>query len=193
MTKIVWTRNRRGTRNGGFTMIETLLTMGVMTVVGSMAAFQIGQSQPALKSDGAMRVVMGQLNTARELSITQRRNMQVNFVGTSAVQIVREDVPNGTTTISTVPFEGGAQFGTVADLPDTPDGFGNQSAVAFGAAAAVRFSSNGTLIDQTGKPINGTVFVNVASFKSSGRAVTILGATGRIRAYRWDGAKWALV
>ena len=190
MTKFIWSHRLTRNRDAGFTMIETLITMGVMTAVGSMAAFQIGQTQPAMKSDGAMRALVAQLNTARELSITQHRYVQVNFVGTGEVQVVRQDRPAGTTTVSTATFEGDAQFGTVPGLPDTPEALGNGSAVSFGSSTVVRFSSDGTLVDQAGKLVSGTVFLNVANVKGSGRAVTVLGATGRIRAYRWDGSKW---
>ena len=189
MTNICW-----GTRRpDGFSAIELMMTMGVMSVVGSMAAFQIGLSQPSLKGDGAMRVVIAQLNTARELAITQRRNIQVNFNGTDVVQLVRQDVPAGTTTIATIPFEGAATYGLITGIPDTPDAFGNHVPIDFGAATSIRFSSDCTVIDQLGNPINGTVFLQVGNSWTSARAVTILGATGRIRGYRWEGKHWVLV
>ena len=47
----------------------------------------------ALTGDGAMRVVLAQMNQARELAITQRRNMRVTFTGSNVVQIMREEVP----------------------------------------------------------------------------------------------------
>src|SRR5580658_70530 len=108
----------------GYSVIELMITLGVAGVVSSIAMFQIGTAQPAMKGDGAMRVVMAQLTAAREMSIAQRREMQVNFVGTSQVQIVRQEVPAGTTTLSTVALEGGLMYGLITGVPDTPDGFG---------------------------------------------------------------------
>ena len=194
MTNITWGGRVPHLKAAGFTLIELMLTVGMMTVVGSMAAFQIGESTQGLKTNGAMRVVMAQMNTARELAITQRRYMQVNFTGTGTIDVVRVDVPNGTTVIASVPFEGAVTYGAVADIPDTPDQFGiaGVSGVAFGTATSIRFSSDGTLIDQTGSPINGTVFLNRGGLKSSARAVTVLGATGRVRGYRFDGAHWVV-
>ena len=87
-------------RRGGFSLIELMLVLAIMGVVMGMALLQIGQAQPSLKGDGAMRALMAQLNTARELSISQRRQMQVIFTAPSTVQIVRQDVPAGTTSVS---------------------------------------------------------------------------------------------
>src|SRR5437763_5989954 len=105
----------------GQTLIESLMIVGIVSVIASAAVMQIGQSGPALKADGAMRVIVAQLNTARELSISQRRQMQVVFVAPNQLQIVRQDVPNGTTLLSNVALESGVQFSLVAGAPDTPD------------------------------------------------------------------------
>ena len=183
----------RSSRNqAGYSAIELMLVVGIMGVVTSMAMFQIGQAQPSMKGDGAMRVIMAQLNTARELSISQRRQMQVNFLGTSQIQIVRQEVPAGTTTLTTVDIEGGIKYGLISGVPDTPDGFGNGSATYFGTATKILFNSDGTLIDQNGNALNGTVFLAAPNATRSFRAVTIMGGTGRIRGYRWDGAHWVL-
>jgi hypothetical protein len=162
-----------------------------------MAAFQIGLARPAYKGDGAMRTVMAQLNTARELALTQRRFMRVEFTVGNEIRIVREEVPNGTTTVSTVPLEGGMLFGLTPGVPDTPDSFGNAGAISFGAATQYRFTTEGTMVDQGGNPISGSVFLNWPGVgqgqERAARAVTILGSTGRIRGYRWDGRQWKRV
>lgn len=179
-------------RQDGYSVIELAVVLGISGVVSATAMIQIGQAQPSMKGDGAMRTVMAQLNTARELSISQRRQMQVKFLGTSQVQTIRLEVPAGTTILSTVDIEGGIQYSLMASVPDTPDGFGNATALAFGAATQVLFNSDGTLIDQSGNPLNGTVFLANPRSARSFRAVTILGGTGRVRGYRWDGAHWVL-
>ena len=177
----------------GYSLIELMLVVATMGVVTAMAALQIGSSRVGLNGDGAMRVVLSQLNQARELAITQRRNMRLTFTGTTTT-VTREEVPGPTlTTLSSVPFEGSLQFVLVSGLPDTPDAFGNSSAVAFGTATEVKFSPDGTLVDQNGATLNGTVFVALPNQKLSARAVTVFGSTGRVRAFRWDGASWKAV
>jgi prepilin-type N-terminal cleavage/methylation domain-containing protein len=187
----------------GYSLIELMIVVGVMGVITGMAVIQIGSAKPGLAGDSAMRVVLSQVNQARELAITQRRNMRLSFIGTNVVQIVREEVPGPTlTTISRVGFEGGLQFARPiagAGL-DTPDGFGlpTDQPVAFSNATEIKFSPEGILIDQNGLQLNGTVFVALANQplptqKGSARAVTIFGSTGRVRGYRWDGSNWKVV
>lgn len=183
---------RRRTRGqAGFSFAELAVVMGVMSVISAMAVLQIGAAQPALKGDGAMRVVMGQINAARELSITQRRNVVINFLSErTEVQLVRQEVPFDETVLSTTPLEGSVQFHVFSNLPDTPETFGKDEAVDFGTADTVLFTTDGSLVDQTGTPVNGTVFLGIPGQSRSARAVTVLGATGRVRAYKWDGARW---
>ena len=149
---------------------------------------------PAVKGDGAMRVVMAQLNTARELAITQRRNMRVAFVNSNQVQVTREEVPGpATTVLAQVSMEGGATFALFPNVPDTPDAFGKGGAIDFGAAGVFKFTPDGMLVDGNGNPLNGTVYMTIPNQAMSVRAVTILGSTGRVRAYRWDSKHWNLV
>jgi prepilin-type N-terminal cleavage/methylation domain-containing protein len=177
----------------GYSAIEMMMTVGIMGIVASMAVIQIGQSQPALKGDGGLRLVMSQLNTARELAITQRRYMRVTFTNPNQLQIIREEAPGpATTVISSVLIEGGVTFGLIAGLPDTPDAFGRNAAVDFGSATQLKFGPDGTFVNQVGQSLNGSVFVALPNLPLSARAVTVLGSTGRVRGYKWDGAHWNL-
>jgi hypothetical protein len=172
-----------------------MLVIGVIGVVSGIAIFQIGTVRPSMKGDGAMRTVLAQMNTARELSITQRRNIQVTFVG-NVITLTRQNIAIGaaaatTTVLAAVPMEGGAQFGLTAGVTeDTPERFGNGAAVSFGTATSVFFSSDGSLIGDNGLPVNGTVFLTIPNEPRGTRAVTVLGATGRIRGYKWDSRQW---
>jgi hypothetical protein len=52
------------------------------------------------------------------------------------------------------------------------------------------FTSEGTLVDGNGDPINGTLFFGVTGDPTSGRAVTIFGPTALLHQWRWDGIQW---
>lgn len=178
----------------GYSLIELMMTLGIFGVVSAIAVVQIGASRPGAIGDGAMRVAMSQMTSAREQAITQRRCMRLNFdLVNNQVQIIREEVPGpGLTVLSSVPFEGGVKFSNTG-LTNTPDLFGIASAVDFGGATEIKFSPDGTLINQVGALTNGTVYLALASSKLSARAVTVLGSTGRVRGYKWDGRQWVLV
>lgn len=177
----------------GYTSLEILVVVAIFGLVSAMTALNMEQARPSMKGDGAMRTVIAQLNSARELSITERRIVEVSFTSGNVIKLIRRNIPttNGTTLLAEIPIEGGVQFALTPGLPDTPDAFGNSSAVAFGSATSVAFNSDGTFIDQSGTPINGTVFLKMPGQNNRGsRAVTVLGATGRIRGYKWDGSRW---
>jgi prepilin-type N-terminal cleavage/methylation domain-containing protein len=187
----------RWRRDDGYNLIEMMFVMGIMSVLAGMAIVQINVARAALKGDAAMRVVMTQMNQAREMAITQRRYMQVNFAAPRTISIVREDTTTTTTKLSSVPFEGGATFTLYSGLPDTPDAFGKGSATYFtssaGVVTTVKFAPDGTLVDANGRAANGSVFLSIPNAVLSSRAVTVMGSTGRVRAYRWDGSGWRVV
>jgi prepilin-type N-terminal cleavage/methylation domain-containing protein len=201
MTRLV----QAARRESGYSMLEMMIVVGVMGIVSGFAVFQIGSARPSMKGDSAMRTVLAQMNTARELSISQRRNIQLTFVG-NVITLTRQNIavgtaPATTTVLATIPLEGGAQFGLTSGVPDTPDAFGLLSSGTAGyfgtATTSVSFTSDGSLISGTGATgsgtglaLNGTVFLTIPNQPRGTRAVTVLGATGRIRGYKWDGAHW---
>jgi prepilin-type N-terminal cleavage/methylation domain-containing protein len=174
----------------GFTLIEMMLVVCVMGIIAAMAIFQMGAARPGMLGDGAMRSVMAELNTAREMAIAQRRLMEIQFIGTNRLQVIRHNLPNGTTTLRDVSFESGVQYSLIANITDTPDAFGNGTATDFGAAPGIMFNTDGSLIDNAGAPVNGTVFVSIPSVSLSFRAITVQGSTGRVRGYKWTGSQW---
>jgi prepilin-type N-terminal cleavage/methylation domain-containing protein len=177
----------------GYSLVELMLAVAIIGLLSGMVMFSIGNTRPGLQADGAMRVMMSQLNAARETAISQRRLVEVSFTNQSWVRVTRRNLPNGTTVLADVPFEGGVQFGLVAGVADTPDGFGNLQPVNFGAALTVMFNTEGMLVDNGGLPVNGSIFVLLPNQPNSLRAVTVLGATGRVRGFRWNGGQWTRV
>jgi hypothetical protein len=77
---------------------------------------------------------------------------------------------------------------------DTPMGFGNCSAVCIastsGGPTTMQFGPTGAFTDGANNPINGTIFLKTTGANNLGRAVTVMGGTGRIRTYNWTGSQW---
>lgn len=167
--------------------------MGVLLVSLTVLALGIGGFRTALdtlRGDASMNIVHWQLKMARETAINQRRSVELRFTPPNFMSIVRLNIPAGTTEISTAVLEHQTQFYVFPSIADTPDAFGNASAVDFGAATAIRFNSEGRLVDETGTVLNGTVFVGKPNAPMTARALTIFGPTSAIRTYRWNGAGW---
>jgi hypothetical protein len=77
-----------------------------------------------------------------------------------------------------------------AGLPDTPDSFGDDSALDFGGADTMMFNADGQFTDETGQIINGTVFIGKSGAPLTARALTVFGPTSTLRTYRWNGGGW---
>jgi prepilin-type N-terminal cleavage/methylation domain-containing protein len=189
---------RRRKSEAGYSLIEMVVVVGIMSVLGGMAVFQMTSTRSAMKGDAAMRVVLSQLNYARENAITQRRNMKMVFDLGNRVQVLREETDGTTTVLTTMLFESGSTFGQLVS-GDTPDTFGNSSTDgitftgATGTPLQIRFTPDGKFVNQDGATQNGTVLVGNPGDVLTARAVTVMGSTGRIRGYRWDGRNWQLV
>jgi hypothetical protein len=76
-------------------------------------------------------------------------------------------------------------------MPDTPDLFGNASALDFDGPATHMFTSDGSFTDSAGDISNGTIFIGRGSDTDTGRAITIFGATGMMRSWKRTGIKWS--
>lgn len=176
--------------SAGFTLIEMQLVTMVAVILGAIAVVSVANSMTSAKGDSAMAQVAGILRTGREAAITQGRTIEVRFDPPQRMRLVRLNRPNGETVIAEIGLENGARFQVDSRLPDTPDRFGNTTAIDFGGVANVRFLPDSSLADGANVPVNGTVFVGIPGQTNSARAVTVTGASARAQAYRWNGKDW---
>jgi type IV fimbrial biogenesis protein FimT len=180
----------------GFSLLEILTGLAIISVVLAMGMLNYSTILPNFKANSAMDQLLYQLRSARERAIAHRREVQVQFSGTNQLTITELWLVGTAPPASTVSFEGGAQyivFSTIPDLP-APFNFGNTAAVYFeglsGGPPIMKFSTTGSFIDGGNTLVNGTVFMGIPGKPSTARAISILGATGRVREYHWDGAQW---
>ena len=180
----------------GFSLLEILVGFAIISVVLAMAMLKFGNILPNFKANSAMDQLLSQLRSARERAISHRREVQVQFVGTNQMTITEIWLIGTAPPPTTVTFEGGAQYTVFKAIPDIPApyNFGNSVPVYFGGISGgppiMKFSTAGSFIDGTNNPVNGTVFVGIPGNTSTARAISVLGATGRVREYHWDGSQW---
>jgi type II secretory pathway pseudopilin PulG len=193
-----WTMKQHASRQQGFSLLEALTAIAILMIVGGMAIMNFSSVIPNAKANSAMDQMLYQLRSARARAIAHRREVQIQFVGTNQLRI-SEIWPAGTGTPpapTTVSFEGGAKyivFNTLPDIP-APYNFGNSTAIYFGGVSGgppvMKFTTNGSFIDGGNSLVNGTVFLGITGNSRTARAISILGATGRVRQYHWDGSQW---
>jgi type II secretory pathway pseudopilin PulG len=180
-------------RQQGFSLLEVTVVLGVTMIGLAMAIVQTSGLVPNLKANSAMDQVSSQLREARDTAMTQRRQVELQFAGNNQITVTVLE-PIGTSLATTVTLDGGAQFMLFGGMPDTPMAFGNNAAIYFGGVSGgptgMQFMSTGGLVDANGNPISGTVFLGIPGQPATARAVSVLGATGRIREYHWNGNAW---
>ena len=185
----------------GFTLLETMIVLGIILVVTGIAVVQTFSSMQSYRANAAMDVVMGQLRVARQLGISQRRAVLIQFNAaanppTVAYQVqARPLVPgdaNGPWVTTPLPVQ--MQFVQEAGVPDTPMSFGTcgGAPLCIGAPCIpgnMYFTSTGAFsFDENGVfPCNGTIFIGTPNQPGTARAVTIMGGTGRVRPYTFIG------
>jgi Tfp pilus assembly protein FimT len=180
-------------RESGFSIVEILMVMAVGITLVGIAMMSTGGALTAFKARGVIAKVQAAFVQARELSISQQRDMQVIFTGTNEIDIVRVNLPtgSGTTTLSRTFFEGGLTFLKVSGLPETPDAWGGNNAIAFDpVTTTIQFrAGTGVLMDSaTLLPVSGRVHVGIAGKPETAGVVSVFGPTGRVRAYHWEGS-----
>jgi Tfp pilus assembly protein FimT len=185
-------RPARGTGDeAGYSLIEVMLVVCLMAIAAGMAVPVSSAFLQQRKADSSVTAALTAITAARDRAVSERRNIQLSFVGTNIIRLSRVEVPSGLlTTVQEFSLEGGQTFLQFADIPDTPDAFGSSGVASFTGTAPVMFTSDGSLIDSAGDVSNGTILLGNTGQETSARAITVFGATGLVRAWKWRGSKW---
>jgi len=193
-------RNERG-----FTLLESVLVIGIMMILMGIAVIKSFGSMETYAASSAMDTVVSQLRVARQLAISQRRTVEVwidnspeaadnRFHVAYQVQSAGKQTTEVAGLKISVPVPGTTQFILESGVPDTPMAFGNNAAVYIGnppvagGPPVMQFNPDGTFTDNNLTLLNGTVFIGVPNQSGTARAVTIMGGSGRVRAYTWSGS-----
>jgi Tfp pilus assembly protein FimT len=199
--------NQRGHR--GISLVEMMIVVAIAMTIAGMIVVHLTPTLQTFRSNSAASQVTDVFRQAREYAITYRRYVQITFPnytanGTTANNEITITVKNTLTptyggavqpdvVLANVFLSGNVTFQVEKGLPDSPDGFGNATPVNFGGVdsgplTGMFFQADGTFVNLNGNFVNGSVFLGQNNTASTARAVTVLGTTGRIRAYNINGA-----
>lgn len=175
----------------GFSLIEVMIVIMLIAIVGGMAVPVASNFLQSKRADSSVVATESAIVAARDRAVAERRNIQMDFIGTDKIRLSRVEVPGGgLTQLSEFSLDNGQKFIRFGGMPDTPDNFGGALPQSFSGTPPVMFTSDGSLIDSAGDIVNGTVYVGMTSQQDTARAVTIFGVTGLTRAWKWRGMKW---
>jgi prepilin-type N-terminal cleavage/methylation domain-containing protein len=191
-------------RERGFTMLEMVLVIAIMMVLGGLAIIQSFGSFESYQANSAVDAVASQLRLARQLAISQRRNVQIQIATSTPLSISYTILPRpgsadpAQPAVTSIISSKQVTFMQESGVPDTPMAFGTCSgsgvciASVAGGPAFMQFTSTGQFTDSTGvTTLNGTIFIGVPNQVSTARAVTVMGSTGRVRPYYYIGGTTA--
>jgi prepilin-type N-terminal cleavage/methylation domain-containing protein len=194
----------------GFSLIEMAVVLAIAMIMMSVTFLSL---QPALKdahNNQGYDIAVTLLRSARERSIEGREQYIVCFGASSpagaatplgvpdaqSVQIYQW--PGGTALTAAVQLSKtelphDVQFLAVSGIPTgaPPDGFGSggtaldfDQGVTGGIKAQVMFLPDGSAHDTTGNMNSGVLYLARTGDVFSSRAITVFGASGRIRGWR---------
>lgn len=176
----------------GFSLVELIVVVALIAVGVAVAIPVTMGMVDRAKGDSSLSVTQAFVDAARDRAVAERRNVEISFVLPNRLFAHRIEVPSGVRTqVAEVQLEAGQQILNFADIPDTPDAFGDDSAFEFSGTGPWMFTSDGSLVDSAGDVANGTLFFGVPYQPLTARAITVFGVTGIMRSWKWRGASWA--
>ncbi len=185
-------------RMSGFSLIELMIVVTIIMIACGVSFITL---QPALKQGhvtSAYNFALGALRQAREDAVGDRRVYMVTFssaVTPNTITITQSDTGVVTATYklpTDVFFQTQTGFPvSPTTAPTTPDGFGAgataidlDQGVAGGLKTAIYFYPDGSAQDANNNINNGVIYLGRTADLYSSRAITIWGATGRLRGWR---------
>ncbi len=179
----------------GFTLIEMIVVVGLIAVVSAIAIPVSISTISRARADSSAEATFRAISAARTRAIAERRNIYLTLEAPNRIRLERQEINDlgqvvGLTEVANSILEGGQEFIQFSGQGDTADLFGASSPINYGGPTPVMFTTDGSLVDSAGDVVNASIFVGVPDQPITARAVTILGVSGLMRTWKWDGGKW---
>ncbi len=190
-------------RMRGFSMLEMMIVVAIMMIASAVALISM---QPALKQSrvtNAYNTTLAAMRRGREASIGERRRYLVRFSNAAVPNTISispaDPAPGGVRATYSLPTD--VKYVTVTGFPAVgPDGFGSGSTaidfdqnIAVPTKTDIYFYPDGSAQDVNNNINNGVVYVARPGDLNTAMAITLWGATGRLRGWRYTavgGARW---
>jgi Tfp pilus assembly protein FimT len=164
----------------------------VISILFILAGFSVYNLLPAIRMnrvENALQTALLEVRNARQTAIDERRIHVVTFVLPRTIQTDRIELDGTRNVVRQVPLTSDVGFQAELGIPtgpaSVPDGFGNGSqAVDFNGSDEIYFQPDGSAHDAVGRVVNGVVYLSLPGELISSRAVSLFGATGRLKAWK---------
>ena len=181
-------------KQAGFSLIEMLIVMAILLVATAIGFIELRPAMNQIRVSNAYNTTLMTIRRAREAAIGQRRTYIVPFSNAAVpntVTIAPASVtPGGLNVTYTLPND--VLFTALGGLPAAaPDGFGTgTTAIDFdqnvggGNKTSIYFYPDGSAQDINSNTNNGVIYMGRNGELYSSMAITLWGATGRLRGWR---------
>lgn len=188
-------------RQRGFSLLEMTIVLAILLIGGSILFVNFSPIMRNVHVNNAYDSVWSAMRRAHDEAMSENRVYVVTFVAPRTIR-VNQNTPAGPLLLSqNLPLD--VSFDNEPGIPvaNPPAGYGAAAnAVDFdqccgGAGAVISFYPDGSAHDLAGNLNNGVVYIARPGDLYSSRAITLTGATGRIRGWRLAvGAKnWSML
>jgi len=172
----------------GFTLVEVVVVVALIGVLAGVGGGYLLSQLPNLRVNGAVRQLVGDLRLAKTLAVETGNEVYLVFDSAQNLYLLVQDIDNNGS------YDPGsdAVLKTVR-LAETYRGveFYSHSGAAGGE---VTFGGDVAEFTPRGTADTGSVYLRPAQDagvrQDRQRRVTVVGATARAKAFRWNGADW---
>jgi type II secretory pathway pseudopilin PulG len=184
-------------RARGFSLLETVIVVAIIMIVAAISFVTLQPTFKQAHANTALNESFMWMRQYRQRAIDERKRYIVTFIAPQTIQIARLDfaqpVSPAPVVLYTEQLPPDVSFQVVAGVPggNPPDGFGNAGrAIDFGQGIGlgglnyVVFMPDGSAQDQAGNLNSGVIYMGRTADLYSARAVTVFGATGRLRGWQ---------
>lgn len=198
----------RSQLNCGHSLVELLIVFAMIAILVSLALPQLIAERRLSRSVGVTREILTQLRQARQLAMSQRQAFTFQYDDvTKMISIIDHNsnigptlfidpsYPNtaGNKVVSVTPLASEGflaseiTYGIPAGLPTAALGDGIAMTALFNNQLNITFQPDGSVIDGTGNPVGRALFIyNSKATKATASAISIMGASGRVKIWRYD-------
>jgi prepilin-type N-terminal cleavage/methylation domain-containing protein len=181
----------------GFSLIETMIVLAVIIIVTGAAIMTMRPALQGAHVVNAYNITLSAMRQAHDYAVAQRQIYQVTFSNGSVPNTIQITQFGNGNVVATYQLPTDTAFTTIAGMPTAanavPDGFVGSGLVAINfdqnvpttpVLNVIQFWPDGTAQDASGNINNGVIYVAMPGQLYNSYAITLWGATGRIRGWR---------
>lgn len=214
--RVVEVRHSASARNAGYSAVELIIVVAIIGIMCAVALPYVFSYRSRYKSEEQSIKIMDLMREAGQTALNQRRTIRFEIdITDNAILLIDESTDPEDTLLKRIPIEPSGVLRmdvnpTGVTRPNPPnyntasfdvDGVGHRAGaqpVIGHTVWAIRFRSDGSVVNAGNIPISATLFVfppaggmsEASADNKQVRAITMYGGSGAVRYWKYDGTKF---